>query len=157
MERLPLSRNFGRTNTNPDISISSLVSSSPPILLSLLPKLEFSKGNQLKQDLIMWHLKEFFTTVRDSQQMCCWDCPCLVLVMKKAMTGKQRGSPCSIEQGLFPNCCHGNKRKASQFFWKILGDRKISHSDFAHKSQESTLPVKLRFFFFFLHMHKCSK
>lgn len=91
MERLPLSRNLGRTNRNP--VISSLVSSPPPLLLSLLPKLKFSKGNQLKQNLIMWHLKELFTTVRDSQQMCCWDCPCLVLVMKKAMTEKGRGDP----------------------------------------------------------------
>lgn len=116
MESLPLYRNLGRTNTNPAINISSLLFSSPFLLLSLLPKLEFSKGNQLEQDLIMWHLKELFTTVRDSQQMCYWDCPCLVLVMKKTMTGKQRGDPpVVLNKGFFPIAAMEIKGKLHSF------------------------------------------
>lgn len=66
----------------------------------------------------MWHLKELFTTVRDSQQMYCLDCPCLVLVMKKAMTGKQRGDPpVLLNNSYFPTAGMEIKGKLHSFFW----------------------------------------
>lgn len=66
----------------------------------------------------MWHLKELFTTVRDSQQMYCLGCPCLVLVMKKAMAGKQRGDPpVLLNNSYFPIAGMEIKGKLHSFFW----------------------------------------
>lgn len=55
MERLSqnVSKSLGRISTN----LEPLVS-LPPLLLSFLPKTEFSKGNKLKRCFIVWHLKE---------------------------------------------------------------------------------------------------
>jgi len=55
VERLPLNvgGNLGRISAGLTSSVSVRVSSSPPPLLSFLPKLEFSKGNQLKRCLVV--------------------------------------------------------------------------------------------------------